>query len=227
MWKRIVVSISGGLLLMEKDGSMFRKYAEALSTIRNRVDVLVAVAGGGDYARDYITMAKNCGLDEKKQDVMGIAITRVNALLLSMLLDLGGAVPESYEEVVKKARRNGLAVCGGMKPGQSTDKVAADIAAMLDADVVLNATKVDGLYTRNPAEEGAELLKKATYEEMRRILSREEQSPGRYALFDLSAIDVLEEHNIPLIIFNGRDVNNLLRAVEGQPVGTIVKRVFA
>ncbi len=223
MWGRVVVSISGGLLLMEKDGSMFKKYAEALSTLKNKVEVLVAVAGGGSYARDYIEMARNCGLDEEKQDIMGIAVTRVNALLLSMLLNLSSRVPESCEEVVEAAKQTGFVVCGGMKPGQSTDKVAADIATMLDADVVLNATKVDGLYTKNPEEEGAELLREATYDEMRKILSKEEQSPGKYALFDLSAIDLLEKHNIPLIIFNGKDVNNLLRVVDNHPVGTIIK----
>ena len=222
-WKRVVLSLGGGVLLADKEGRMFKGYAEAIKSINNELELFVIVTGGGEYARNYISMARNCGLNEKKQDMMGIAITRVNALLLSFMLEWNEKVPESYEDAVRIARKTSRLVCGGMKPGQSTDKVAADLAAMLDADIVLNATRIEGLYDRHPSQPGARLLSEATYSQMREILVGEEQCPGKYARFDLKAIDLLESKGIPLVIFDGRKVENFVRVMHNQPVGTIVK----
>ena len=220
--KRVVLSISGSLLLQKDEKHGFTIWAETISHISKRLEMLCVVAGGGSVARDYIRMAKEIGLGREEQDMVGIAITRANALMLSLALGWNREIASSYEEIVDYLRKNGFAVCGGMVPRQSTDKVAADIAEMVEADVVLNATKVDGVYDMPPNRKGARLLDTVGYDELKRILSKEEQTPGRYALFDLAGIDVLKRNNIPLIIFNGSDAKNLVRILEGERIGTLV-----
>ncbi len=220
--KRVVLSISGGLLLSKKDGSAFMEWHRAVRTAAKNLEMMCVVTGGGNVAREYINMAKNLKLDIEKQDMIGIAVTRVNALLLSMKLGWNEIIPTSYEEALNQLRQKRFIVCGGMIPGQSTDKVAADLASMIRADAVLNATKVDGVYDREPSLPDARLIKKLSYDELRNILRGEEQLPGKYTLFDLAGIDVLKEAGVPLIIFNGKDASDLLRIIDGEDIGSLV-----
>ena len=220
--KRVVLSISGGLLLNERDGSAFKEWSRVLLRVSRNLDMMCVVAGGGSVARDYIAMAEALGLGRDEQDMMGIAVTRVNALLLSLTLGWNRKIPESYEEAGEYLNKNRFLVCGGMVPRQSTDKVAADMATIMNADLVLNATKVDGVYNKNPSLPDAELLRKLSYDELKSILKDEEQLPGKYALFDLAGIDVLKKSRIPLVIFNGANPENLEKILEGEDIGTLV-----
>ncbi len=219
-YEKIVLSLSGSFF---SDADLIKEYAKTIKKIKKHARLFCVVTGGGKAARDYISLAKSLGLGRKKQDEIGIALTRVNALLLGMLLGFE-KIPASYKEAVKILKQNGFAICGGMVPGQSTDKVAADIASMTRAQILINLTKVEGVYDKNPKMKGAKLLKRLTYEELRKILSRERQSPGEYALFDLKAISVVKKARIPVIIASGLDPKNLLRILKGEALGTIVSR---
>ncbi len=219
---RVVLSISGALLLQRHDGSGFGEWTRAISNVSRKLDMMCVVTGGGSIAREYIGMAANLNLGREEQDMIGIAVTRVNALLLALSLNWNREVPTTYKDVVSYLKKKKFVVCGGMVPRQSTDKVAADIASMINADIVLNATKVDGVYDKHPGMKDARLIKKLSYDELKSILSGEEQMPGKYALFDLAGIDVLKKNKIPLRIFNGNDVKNLERVIEGKDVGSLV-----
>ncbi len=217
-YKRIVISLSGSFV----NSKALKKFSKIFSFISKKCEILCVVVGGGEAARKYISLAKELGLSEKEQDLIGIAVTRVNALLLSLLLRQNNKIPETYEEVVNLLKKNKFIVCAGIKPGQSTDKVAADIASLVKADILINITKVEGVYDRDPSEPGAKMLKRISYDELKKILARTPQKPGKYALFDLKAIDVVKEKRIPVRIISGKDPKNILNVLKDTELGTLV-----
>jgi uridylate kinase len=109
---------------------------------------------------------------------------------------------------------------GGLTPGQSTNAVAALAAETVQADMLLNATNVDGIYDRDPKEPGAKKLESVTVDELSEILSGTGTRAGEYKLFDPVAIRVVGRSRIPTAIFNGNDPENLLRLVKGEKVGS-------
>ncbi len=217
-YKKAVISLSGGFF---SNPSLIKSYGRIIKKIKPQMKLLCIVSGGGKAAREYISIAKSLGLSRKRQDEIGIAITRVNALLLGMLLNFKD-IPTSYDAVLDLLKKHGFAICGGMKPRQSTDKVAADIAALAKAQVLVNLTKVDGVYDRNPKLKGARLISSLSYNQLRKILSKEKQEPGKYALFDLKAIQTVKKAKIPVIIANGMKAENLLKILRGEKIGTTV-----
>lgn len=217
-YKKPVISLSGSFF---SDVELLKKYIEIIEKIRKKVEFLCIVTGGGEVARKYISLAKELGLDREKQDEMGIAVTRVNALLFGMFFNFI-KIPASYEEAKECIEKFKFCICGGMLPGQSTDKVSADIAKMVKADVLINLTKVEGVYDRDPKEKDAKLFEKLSYKELRKILNKASQEPGNYPLFDLKAIDVVESCSLPVIIANGKKPENLIKILSGEKIGTII-----
>lgn len=218
VYKKPVISLSGSFFSASE---LLKKYIDIIKKIRKGVEFLCIVTGGGETARKYISLAKELGLSREKQDEMGIAVTRVNALLLGMFFDFTN-IPKTYEEALAYIKKLKFCICGGMLPGQSTDKVSADIAKMANADIVINMTKVDGVYDRDPKEKGAKLLEQLSYKELKKILGNASQTPGEYPLFDLKAIEVVESSSLPVIIANGTKPENLIKILEGEKIGTFI-----
>ncbi len=218
-FSKVVVSLSGSFF---DEPELICEYAKIFSKIRSKLEMLCVVTGGGRVAREYIAKAEIVGLKERERHMLGIAVTRVNALLLGFALSFE-EIPQSYREAVKQLRKNGFAICGGMKPGQSTDKVAADIACMIDADAVINLTKVDGVYDKDPEKyQDARLLKELSYEQLEKILSSQKSSPGKFELFDLLAVKELAKREIPIFFACGKEVKNLVEILRGNNPGTKV-----
>jgi uridylate kinase len=112
-----------------------------------------------------------------------------------------------------------------MIPGQSTNAVAAASAELIDADILFNATNVDGVYDRNPEEKGAKKLDTVDVAQLRTILSSEGTRAGEYNLFDPVAIGIVERSKVPTVIFNGNDSKNLTRAFNNEKIGTKIVHV--
>ncbi len=218
VYKRPVVSLSGSFF---SAANLIKEYVKIVKKVRMSAEFLCIVTGGGEIARKYISLAKELGLAREEQDEMGIAVTRVNALLFAMNFGIT-EIPKSYEEAVETLKKEGFCICGGMEPGQSTDKVATEIAKLAGADVVINLTKVDGVYDKNPLEEGAKLLERIDYDELKKILSSATQAPGEYPLFDLKAIEIAKSCSLPIIIANGTNPENLLKILKGEKIGTLI-----
>jgi len=226
----IVITISGGLL---ENAEMFEKYSSALLEISKKYEKVVAVTGGGKIARHYISIGKDLGFDAETLDKLGIMVTRIHSRILAKSLkekakgnlEVNKDVLCSYEEVVNFVEKNGrcVAVCGGMKPFQSTDKVAADICQMLGFKILIKATKVDGIFDKKPEESGAKIIKELSYEDLRALVKNIEQSPGKYDLFDIKGVDVLEKGKIWMYVVNGKDPKNVVKAVFGKNLGSLVK----
>jgi uridylate kinase len=115
-------------------------------------------------------------------------------------------------------------VVGGLQPGQSTNAVSLIVAELMDADVVVNATTVDGVYTKPPTHPGARKLKVVSYDRLKQILENSEwkQEPGRYELFDSLSLEIAKRSSIPIVIVHGKDPSNVLRAILEGKYGTFI-----
>ena len=226
--RRVVVKISGHLINPDNIGSVLR-YGECLRKLREKGLALAVVVGGGVYARKYISAARSVGASESLCDILGVHITRANALLLISAIGLEHAYPEPPRgvEVFLKASATGkIVVIGGFEPGQSTAAVAALVAEAFGANALLLATRVEGVYDKDPrVHRDAKLLKEVTVTQLREILSKtQSMKAGGYELLDPLALAIIERSKIPVIVFNGSKPELLEKiVVEGRNPGTLVK----
>jgi uridylate kinase len=218
----------GGSLLYDSNGDILvdkiRRYADSINVLLDKGHEFVIVVGGGKAARKFIVAARKLGASEAQCDWLGIKMARHNAELLCAAL--GDA---AYPKIVETLDELETAMCfskcvlmGGLTPGQSTNAVAALAAETVRADILLNATNVDGVYDRDPKESGAQKLEQVTVDELRTILSGGGTRAGEYKLFDPVAIRVVGRSKIDTVIFNGNEPKNLLRLFDGEKVGTTI-----
>ena len=192
-----------------------------LSKISERVQPVV-VAGGGKFARHYISIARSFGSDEASLDILGIEVSRLNARLL--ILALGDqaypAVPEDLEQVSKAVTTNRIVVTGGLHPGQSTNATAALIAEKVKASKFLNATDVDGIYDSDPTKnKNAKLFNEITVKKCIDLLGSEDSAAGAYDLMDIVALKVIERSKIPTVVVKS-DPAVIENAISENNMGT-------
>jgi len=192
-----------------------------LSKINGKVQPVV-VAGGGKFARHYISTARSFGSDEASLDIIGIEVSRLNARLL--ILALGDraypTVPEDLEQVSKAVTTNRIVVTGGLHPGQSTNATAALIAEKIKASKLLNATDVDGIYDSDPNKnKDAKLFNEITVKKCIDLLGSEDSAAGAYDLMDIVALKVIERSKIPTIVVKS-DPTVIQNAISDNNIGT-------
>jgi uridylate kinase len=192
-----------------------------LTKISEKVQPVV-VAGGGKFARYYISTARSFGSDEASLDIIGIEVSRLNARLL--ILALGDqaypAVPEDLEQVSKAITTNRIVVTGGLHPGQSTNATAALIAEKVKASKFLNATDVDGIYDSDPNKnKDAKLFSEITVKKCIELLGSEDSAAGAYDLMDIVALKVIERSKIPTIVVRSDPVV-IENSISDNNVGT-------
>lgn len=223
---KVVIKIGGHILVPQLDSKMVKEYAALLKKLNIRHHKIVVVVGGGEEARRYIRAAKKVGGSEFICDVLGIEVSRLNARLL--IAALGEKAypepPKDLEDLRKAFENNKVIVMGGIQPGQSTNAVGILAAEAIGADLFINATDVDGVYTSDPkTDPNAEKLEVVNTNELLEITSRNKLEAGGYALFDLVAIKIVERSGISTRILNGRETENIERAMREETVGTLVK----
>ena len=221
---RIVAAIGGSILLQDYNAERFKKYAELLKEQNEEHEIFVVV-GGGKPAREYIGVVRDLGVGEALCDDIGIEVTRINAKLL--LLALGDAayqrVPHNFQEALEYSASGKIVVMGGTEPAHSTDAVSAILAEYVQADLLVNLTAVDGLYTKDPKKyDDAELIEEITASDMMEIISGNEVKAGIYEFIDTTAIQIIKRSNLETVIANGNDPQNLIRAIKGEKIGTRV-----
>ena len=221
---RIVAAIGGSILLQDYNAERFKKYAELLKEQNEEHEIFVVV-GGGKPAREYIGVVRDLGVGEALCDDIGIEVTRVNAKLL--LLALGDAayqkVPHNFQEALEYSATGKIIVMGGTEPAHSTDAVSAILAEYVQADLLINLTAVDGLYTKDPKKfDDAELIEEITASDMMGIISGNEVKAGTYEFIDMTAIQMIKRSNLETVIANGNEPQNLIKAIKGEKIGTRV-----
>ena len=231
VYKRVLLKISGEGFC--KEGG-FGIEAEELEGIAQQcVDVakmgveLAVVVGGGNFIRGA-TFAKGGHIPRATADYMGMLATVLNAVALQETMEKMGqptrvqsaisvhsvAEPFIRRRAVRHLEKGRAVIlaAGTGNPFFTTDTCAALRATEIAADVLLKATKVDGIYTADPKKDkNAELLKSVSYEEVHRRQLR---------VMDLTAITLCMERKIPLAVFNLKVPGNIARVVRGEDVGT-------
>ncbi len=225
---KIVISIGGSLLTKELSAENFRKYADVLLRLKRDGHKIIAVCGGGKVARDYRDIAKNFTTDREQLDFIGIMATHLNAATFAAALGKHGyllrwkSLKYALSEV-KKVFGKKIVVAAGYDTGFSTDYDATKLAEVVNADLLINASNVNGVYSDDPRKNpAAKKFSKLTHGEFLKIISKNPQKPGEYRLFDLPAAKLIKKLKLKTISIDGSDPQEILRATKGRHVGTTI-----
>jgi uridylate kinase len=224
---KIVISLGGSLLTKELTSENFRKYADVILRLSKNNKIIV-ICGGGKVCRDYRDVAKGLGADNNQMDFIGIMATHLNASTFCSALGKSCYLVKwkVFKDAMKEVKRNfgkKIIVGAGYDVGTSSDYDAAALAALIKADLLINATNVDGVYSGDPKKDSdAKKFDKLSYEEFERIMMKNPQVPGEYRFFDWKATKIIKKYKIKTIFIDGNDPEEIIRAVEGRHHGTTV-----
>ena len=232
-YRRVLLKISGEALMGEQnygiDVNVARSVAEELKALNERGVQVAVVVGGGNIFRGVSKSAGN--MDRSSADYIGMLATVMNAVVLQDALEKLDVdtrvlsaidIPQLAESFIRRRAvrhlekgRVVIFAAGTGNPYFTTDSAAALRALEIKADVIMKATKVEGVYSADPMlDETAELFNEITY---RQVLERQ------LKVMDASAISLCMDNNLPIIVFNMREPGNIRRVVSGERgVGTKV-----
>jgi uridylate kinase len=232
-YKRILLKLSGESFCKAGgfgiDGQQLASLAERIIQIQKLGTQIAVVVGGGNFLRGE-TFSKASHIPRHTADYMGMLATVINACALQETLEKMGQPTRVLSAIEVSAicepfiRRRAMRhlelgrvtiLAGGTgNPFFSTDTCAALRASELDADVLIKATKVDGVYDDDPIENPkAKLFDKLRY---RDVLNK------NLRVMDHSAISLCSENKIPIIVLNIFQKGNIIKALLGEKIGTIV-----
>ena len=222
---KLVVSVGGSVLAPDLEPGRVAAYGDLLGTLAADHEV-AAVVGGGRVAREYIDAARELGGNEIELDQLGIGVTRLNARLLGAAMDGPVKPPEEYDAAAESLRRDGLVVMGGVVPGQTTDAVAAALAEYVEADLLVYATSVPGVFDADPNESpDAERYDRLPAADLVELVAASGSlgSAGSNAPIDLLAAKLVQRSGIRTLVLDGADPERVRRAVRsGEFEGTEV-----
>jgi uridylate kinase len=222
---RIVLRIGGSVIASPVNPVLIGKYADLLRELKRQKHEVAVVVGGGNLAREFIAVAKDVGLDEPAQDEIAISVSRVFAqLLVKKLGTLAcGKVPLTVEDAADCLSRGKVAIMGGLKPGMTTDTVAAMVAERVKADLLLKATDQEGVYDKDPKKYlDAVKLDHLRLEDLTTVFSRDKHAAGIHQIIDPEAVKILKRHPVKVVIVNGFNIGNVSMAIKGKNVGTLI-----
>ncbi len=231
-YRRVLLKLSGESLQGEDgfgiDWAAVNRIAREVREVRRTGVQLALVIGGGNLWRGIT--AEGTGMDRVTADYMGMIATVMNGLALQNALENAGvptrlqtaiemqkiAEPFVRRRAIRHLEKGRVIIFGGGtgSPFLSTDTTASLRAAEIEADVILKATKVDGVYDSDPKKNPkARRFDRISYAE---AIAR------RLKVMDTTAFSMCMESHIPIIVFNMFRTGNIKRAVLGQKVGTLV-----
>jgi len=220
---KIVLSLGGSVLSLNAE--RIKSFADVLEKVAKDHKVFVVV-GGGKIARDYINTAKSLGADNTFCDYIGIGVTRLNAMLLiSALKSAPKIVPEDFKTAYELSLKHDIVVMGGTFPGHTTDATAALLAEFVGADLLLNATSVDGVYSDDPKlNPNAKKFDKIKVDDLIEIVAKAEAKAGGSFVMDLLALKIIQRSKIKTIVFLG-EAENIEKVIKGnfKDIGTLIE----
>jgi uridylate kinase len=231
-WRRVVVKLSGALFAGDEplgiSPDMVSHFAgELVAAVKEGIQV-AAVVGGGNMFRGAALAER--GIDRARADYMGMLSTVINCLALQDNLEkLGvdtrvqtsitmGQVAEPYipRRAIRHLEKGRVVIFGaGLgAPYFSTDTAAAQRALEIGADAVLKGTKVDGVYDADPQ----------THPDAVRftLLDYDEYLSRGLKVMDSTAVSLCRDNGLPIVVFELMEPGNVVRAIRGEPVGTLV-----
>jgi uridylate kinase len=221
---RIVLRIGGSVIASPLNPELIGKYADLLENLDRQGHEIVVIVGGGVLAREFIKAAKSLGLDEKAQDEVAISVSRIYAQLLLKKLESGcEAVPLTVEEAARFLDEGKIVVMGGLKPGMTTDTVAALIAEYIKANLLIKATNQEGVYDKDPAKYADAIkLDHLKFEDLSGVFAEGKHKAGIHQIIDPEAVKILKRERVKVVVVNGFKPENVLDAVKGQRIGTVI-----
>lgn len=220
---RLVLRIGGSVIASPVDAAMIRKYVDLLKNLKRQGHEVAVVVGGGSLARELISVVKNLRLDERVQDEVAISVSRILAkIFVEGLGELScETVPITIEDAAKCFDDSRVAVMGGLRPGMTTDTVAALICEQLNADLLVKATDQEGIYNKDPKKHvDAVKLESLSYKDLSNVFDEDRHRAGIHQVLDPVAVEILERKQLRVVIVNGFKPENVSAAVEGEKVGT-------
>lgn len=234
IFHRIILKLSGEALLGTQgfgvDPVVAKRIAEEVHEVHKLGVQIAIVVGGGNFIRGVA--ASSHGIDRVVADHMGMLATVINALALQDALEKSGSLtrvvtaieireiaePFIRRRVIRHLQKGRVVVlaAGTGNPYFSTDTAAALRAMEIKAEVILKATKVNGVYDADPKKvPGAKMFQHITYLD---VLSR------GLGVMDTTAISLCMDNALPIIVFNLNVPGNLKRVIMGEQVGSRVSR---
>lgn len=232
-WRRVLLKVSGEALagdrLQNIDPKVTMAIAREVAAV-TRLGIEVAiVVGGGNIFRGS-SWAGSSGLDRSSADYIGMLATVMNAIFLQATMESIGiptrvqtafrmsevAEPYIRRRAVRHLEKGRVVIfaAGTGNPFFTTDTAAALRCAEINAEVLLKATNVDGVYDDDPRQNpNARLLETLTYQE---VTSKD------LSVMDMTAITLCQENNIPVVVFNLTKPDNISKAIKGERVGTLI-----
>jgi len=222
---RIVLRIGGSVVASPVNTELMSKYAELLRTLKEQGHEVAVVVGGGSLAREFIAIAKKLGLDGQAQDEIAISVSRLFAqLFLKKLGKMSGRkVALTLDDAAECLSEGKIVLMGGLKPGITTDAVAALVAERVKADLLVKGTDQDGVYNKDPRKHAdAVKLDHLSFDDLSNVFSENKHKAGMHQIVDPEAVKVLKRERMKLIVVNGFKPENILAAVNGEKVGTVI-----
>ena len=223
---RVVLRIGGSVVASPINTELIGKYVELLKTLRKQGHEVAAVVGGGKLAREFIAVGKSLGLTMQAQDELAISVSRLFAQLFVKKLGISACekVAVTLDEAAKCLREGKIMVMGGLKPGITTDAVAALVAERVSADLLVKGTDQDGVFDKDPRKHRDALkLDHLFLDDLCKIMELNKHEAGMHQVIDPVAIEVLKRKRTKLIVVNGFNSENILAAVKGENVGTTIE----
>jgi uridylate kinase len=232
-YRRILLKLSGEALMGDQgygiDPNVVRYFAEEIYEVKQSGVELSLVIGGGNIFRGIAATAS--GMDRVAGDQMGMLATLINAVALQDALEKKGlhtrllsaievrtvAEPFIRRRAIRHLEKGRVVIfaAGTGNPYFSTDTAAALRAMEIHAEVILKATKVDGIYDKDPAvNPDAIKLNELDYME---VLSR------GLKVMDSTAISLCMDNDMPIVVFNIKERGNIKRIIMGEKIGSMVR----
>ncbi|KJJ84573.1 uridylate kinase [Candidatus Omnitrophus magneticus] len=230
--KRVLLKLSGeammGSLGYGIDPKINESIAKQVKEISKSGVEVAIVIGGGNIFRGLAAASQ--GMDRVSADYMGMLATMMNGLALQFALEKEHvttrvqtaiemcqlAEPYIRRKAIRHLEKGRVVifVCGTGNPYFTTDTAAALRAVEINADMILKATKVDGVYTKDPVK----------YKDAKKIfrLTHMDVIKQNLKIMDLTAVSLCMDNNLPIVVFNIKKEGNLKKAVDGQNIGTVI-----
>ena len=222
---RIVVRLGGSVVASPVNTTLMSQYADLLKSVKAQGHEVAVVVGGGALAREFIGIARNLGLDMQAQDEVAISVSRLFAQLFLKKLGEAGCsrVALTLDDAAECLSENKIVVMGGLKPGITTDAVAALVAERVNADLLVKGTDQDGVYNKDPRKHvDAVKLDHLGFDDLPRIFEESVHKAGIHQIIDPEAVKVLKRKRLKLVVVNGFKPENILAAIKGENVGTVI-----
>jgi len=232
-YKRVLLKLSGEALAGDQgfgiNPAVIQDIAKGVAAAHESGVQMGIVIGGGNIVRGVA--AASSGMDRASADYMGMLATCVNALAMQDALEKINvdtrvqtaiemaeiAEPYIRRRAIRHLEKSRVVIfaAGTGNPYFTTDTAAALRAMEIDAEVIMKATKVDGVYDKDPKKfSDAVKFDELSYIE---VLNK------RLAVMDSTAISLCMDNSLPILTFNLKDPANILRAVKGEKIGTLVR----